>query len=77
MRPRDDELTYLRRVELLARGVCDEAINEGWLSYRPDPSDATPLQQAVNELARSIRHQHYEGDGCCPDGPDGPDSTGF
>ncbi|MFI9503817.1 hypothetical protein [Nocardia sp. NPDC052566] len=63
----DDELAYLRRVELLAHAVCDSALDEGWLSYAPDSEDATPLQRATNELARNLRHVHFEGDGCLSD----------
>jgi hypothetical protein len=61
----DDEPSYLRRVEVLAHAVCDRAMDEGWLSYRPDPDEATPLQRAVNELARNLRHHHSSTDGCC------------
>ena len=58
------ELDYLRQIELLARDVTDRAFDEGWLSYPPDPSDATSLQRAVNELARTLRAWHFPGDGC-------------
>lgn len=30
----------------------------------------TPFQRAVNELARNLRHVHYEGDGCLDESPD-------
>lgn len=63
----DDE--YLRQIEILAREVVDAASSEGWLSYQPDPAEATPLQKAVNELARRIRHWHFQGDGCVDDSP--------
>ena len=56
---------YLRRVELLAHRVCENAFAEGSLSFQPDPDDATPLQRAINELARNLRHRHFDGDGCC------------
>lgn len=59
-----DEDTYLRRVEVLADRVCQEALSEGWLTYLPEDADQTPLQRAINELARSLRRVHYEGDGC-------------
>ncbi len=55
---------YLKRVEELANVVCDEALEEGWLTYLPHDGDQTPLQWAINELARNLRHVHYEGDGC-------------
>jgi hypothetical protein len=58
----DDE--YLRRVEDLAREVVGQAGEEGWLSLTSDPSGATGLQCAVNELARELRHLHDDGDGC-------------
>ncbi len=55
---------YLKRVEGLANVVCDEGFEEGWLTYLPDDHDQRPLQRAINELARNLRHVHYEGDGC-------------
>ena len=64
---RADDATYLRRVEVLADRVCQEALSEGWLMYLPEDAHQTPLQRAVNELARNIRHVHYEGDGCVDD----------
>jgi hypothetical protein len=57
------EVEYLRKVERLAREVTARASDEGWLTYADD-GDHSQLQQAVNELARNIRHLHYEGDGC-------------
>jgi hypothetical protein len=60
----NDQVGYLHRVESLAHEVVDCAANEGWLSYAPDPGGATQLQRAVNELARNLRHVHYDGDGC-------------
>ena len=62
-RERITEVQYLRKVERLAREVTARAPDEGWLTYRPDDGDQSQLQQAVNELARNIRHLHYEGDG--------------
>jgi hypothetical protein len=64
------EADYLRQVELLARDIADRALDEGWLRYAPDPDDATPLQRAVNAMARQLRHYHFEDDGCAdPDAP--------
>ncbi|MFB6396189.1 hypothetical protein [Polymorphospora lycopeni] len=64
------EAEYLRQIELLANGVVNRALDEGWLSFAPDPDDATPLHRAVNELARQLRHYHFEDDGCVdPDAP--------
>lgn len=57
----DDD--YLRQVETLAQLVADEALDEGWLTYGDDTGQS-PLQRAINELARSLRHQHGDGDGC-------------
>jgi hypothetical protein len=68
---RADDETYLRRLEALADRICQEALAEGWLMYLPDDDDQTPLQRAINELARNIRQVHYEGDGCV----DGDHST--
>jgi hypothetical protein len=64
-----DEFDYLRRVEMLARELVERAHDEGWLSYAGDPDDATPLQRMVNELARTLRHYHFEGDGCIDERP--------
>ncbi|MFI7014195.1 hypothetical protein [Streptomyces sp. NPDC050164] len=66
-RPELSELDYLREIERLARAVTAAASAEGHLSYAPDPDDATPLQRAVNALAREIRHYHFPGDGCLPE----------
>jgi hypothetical protein len=64
--PRASEIDYLRSVEQLARAVVEEASGprEGWLSYLPDSAESTPLQRAVNELARNLRWVHFDGDGC-------------
>ena len=64
--PHDSEIDYLRRVEQLAHAVVDEAADpsEGWLSLLPDAAEATPLQRAVNDLARNLRMRHFDGDGC-------------
>lgn len=58
------DIEYLRAIEALANRVRDEAMVKGWLSYLPDPPTATPLQRAVNELARTLRHVHQPDDGC-------------
>ncbi|MFF7216029.1 hypothetical protein ACFZAU_36755 [Streptomyces sp. NPDC008238] len=71
-RPELTELDHLREVERLARAVVSAAGDESWLSYLPEPQDATALQRAVNALARSIRHYHFPGDGCVDD-EDRPD----
>ncbi|WP_187398965.1 hypothetical protein [Micromonospora sp. WP24] len=64
------EAEYLRQIELLANDVANRALDEDWLSFDPDPDDATPLQRAVNALARQLRHHHFENDGCVdPDTP--------
>ncbi|MEU8661144.1 hypothetical protein, partial [Actinoplanes philippinensis] len=59
---------YLRQVELLALDVVAAAREEGWLTYGDDPAEATPLQRSVNELARILRHHHFEDDGCVEPG---------
>lgn len=66
----DSEREYLRQVELLAQDVFSRALDEEWLSLDPDPNDATPLQRAINALARCLRVYHFEDDGCVdPDVP--------
>ncbi|MER7767201.1 hypothetical protein [Kitasatospora sp. NPDC096140] len=62
--PELSELDYLREIERLAHRVTVEASNEDWLSFAPDPDDATSLQRSVNALARVLRSYHFEGDGC-------------
>ena len=64
---RQTDHDYLLSVERLANDVCDRAHEEGWLTYGPEDQDQSPLQQAVNELARNLRHVHFEGDGCLDD----------
>lgn len=60
------ETDYLRSIEQLAHEVVHQAGDkgEGWLSFAPDPVEATPLQRAVNNLARALRYRHFDGDGC-------------
>ncbi|MEV6867263.1 hypothetical protein AB0M44_40515 [Streptosporangium subroseum] len=58
------EPEYLRHIEHLTRQIVNAAAHEGWLTYGDDPSELTPLQQAVNEVARQIRHYHFDQDGC-------------
>ncbi|MEW9530410.1 hypothetical protein [Microbispora sp. NPDC049125] len=58
------EPEYLRHIEHLTREIVNAAADEGWLTYGDDPLEFTPLQRAVNEVARHIRHYHFDGDGC-------------
>jgi hypothetical protein len=62
--PELDVRDYLRQIELLALDVVAAAQDEGSLTYGGEPADATPLQRSVNELARTLRHHHFEDDGC-------------
>ncbi len=49
---RDDEVEYLRRVEILAHAVVEEAAAEQWLEFgSAGQSAATPLRRAVNVMA--------------------------
>ena len=64
MPQQNSEISYLRRIESLAHDVVNCALDEGWLSYMPDPDETTPLQRTVNEIARNLRHIHHEADGC-------------
>jgi hypothetical protein len=54
----------LRHIEHLAREIVNAAHGEGWVTYGDDPEDVTPLQRSVNEMARRIRHYHFDSDGC-------------
>jgi hypothetical protein len=54
----------LRQVEDSARDVVRRAHDEGWLNLASDLDGATELQRAVNRLARKLRFEHYDGDGC-------------
>jgi hypothetical protein len=54
----------MAEVERLANVVVQQAAAEGWLSYFPEDDQQAPLQRSINELARSLRHVHYDGDGC-------------
>lgn len=65
-----DDLAYLNRIESLANVVCDRALDEGWLTFLPEDQDQTPLQQAINELARHLRSIHTDGDGCLDQWPE-------
>jgi hypothetical protein len=60
----EPDVEYYRRIEALSKDVCDRALDEGWLTYLPEDESQTALQQAVNELARHLRHVHHDGDGC-------------
>lgn len=60
----ETDAKYYERVEVLAKRVCSLALDEGWLTYLPEDEDQTPLQQAVNEMARHLRHIHQHDDGC-------------
>ncbi len=64
------DVDHLRRIEALAHAVCERALDEGWLTYLPEDGDQSPLQQAVNELARHLRHVHHDADDC-GDGEEG------
>lgn len=66
------EFEYLREVEARSRAVVDEAADEGWLAYFEEVEETNPLRSAVNELARTLRHYHYQGDGCLDEEADRP-----
>ncbi|MFI7596718.1 hypothetical protein [Actinoplanes sp. NPDC049681] len=56
---------YLLRIERLSHAIVEEAAREGWLAFDSAKEvGATPLQSAVNELARHLRFVHFRGDGC-------------
>jgi hypothetical protein len=64
-RPRLSHDEYLAQVERLAHAVCNEAVSEGWLDLTTESDEGhTALQRSINELARTLRHVHYDGDGC-------------
>ncbi|GGQ30563.1 hypothetical protein [Streptosporangium pseudovulgare] len=58
------ETEYLRHIEHLARAIVDAADGEGWLVLTGVSDEATPLRRAVIEMARQLRHHHFDGDGC-------------
>ncbi|GAA4180398.1 hypothetical protein GCM10022252_03180 [Streptosporangium oxazolinicum] len=58
------DIEYLRHIEHLAREIVNTADNEGWLTLATISDEATPLQRAVIETARRLRHHHFDGDGC-------------
>ncbi|TDC92272.1 hypothetical protein [Actinomadura sp. 7K507] len=66
------ESEYLREIEARSRAVVNAAIGEGWLAYDDEPEEADSLRGAVNELARTLRHYHYQGDGCLDEKADRP-----
>ncbi|SNS33180.1 hypothetical protein [Actinomadura mexicana] len=66
------EIEYLREVEARSRAVVDEAAGEGWLAYYEEVEETNPLRRALNELAKTLRHYHYQGDGCLDEEDDRP-----
>ena len=60
---RPSDLDYLRHVEQLANAVCNAAADEDWYLE----TGGTTVQDAINELAKGLRHAHLEGDGCLED----------
>jgi hypothetical protein len=66
------EAEYLREIEARSRAVVDAAAGEGCLPYDKEPEERSALRKAVNELARSLRHYHYKGDGCLDEEADRP-----
>ncbi|MEU6744952.1 hypothetical protein ABZ914_01855 [Spirillospora sp. NPDC046719] len=58
------ESDYLREIEARCRAVVEAAAGEGWLTYGEAVEETTGLRRAVNELARTLWHYHYQGDGC-------------
>jgi uncharacterized OB-fold protein len=65
-RPLHEDVEYLERVEEAAGEVVSAAYDE-YDELRAEPGTRTPLQQAIVELADSLRYYHYEGDGCVDD----------
>jgi hypothetical protein len=64
----DFDAEYVRRIERQAKAVVDAASYEGWLTFRAEDEHQTPLQRAINELARNLRFKHFDGDGCLDHG---------
>lgn len=64
-RPPVDDLDYLRKIELLAHQVVEEAGVEGWLAFGDEGETAeSELRRSVNALATELRFWHYQADGC-------------
>ncbi|MFG2167821.1 hypothetical protein [Micromonospora chersina] len=65
MAPKPDyDAEYERRIERHPNAVVDAAFDEGWLTFLTEDEPQTPLQRAINELARNLRFKHFDGDGC-------------
>ena len=63
-RPRRLDPDYLSLIHHLAEEVVHAAIEEDAFEVYLDEEPKTPLQRSITRLARSIKHWHYDGDGC-------------
>ena len=63
-RPLIVDYDYLESIEDLAKQVIAPALDAESFEVYLDDDSKTDLQVAITELARRIRHWHYEGDGC-------------
>lgn len=52
--------------------MVEAAACVGWLAVGEEPEETSALRKAVNELARTLRHYHYKGDGCLDEEADRP-----
>lgn len=59
------DITYLRKIEALAKSVVAEAIEEGSFEVFILDEGMTPFQQSVSLLARELKYKHTHNDGCC------------
>lgn len=65
----EDELGYLRQIELLAMQVAGNAFDEEFMAPGageggPDLLAMSPFQRAVYEMVRKVRWWHFPEDGC-------------
>lgn len=65
-RPRNLDPHYLGRIHDLAEEVVAAALDEDTFNVYGD-GPKTALQASITQLARQIKHWHYEGDGCLDD----------
>lgn len=61
-----DNIAYLNDIEELAQVLIHHAYNDNVLTSLSDEDDTkrVPFDLALVRLARTLKHYHYENDGC-------------